>query len=401
MTATQPTVADLRTAVSGILTSLNLNRVSDLYGKFERAAGNMVQKANVPEMMSKQAYFFYDGVYDYAQPNNIFGYSVVDIAPQGVTRSFRDYASKQYIADFDRGKSYVVSGVNVTFLSANGVNVMRIAQAKATAKTNIDTMSLTTGWTASGNASGLALDSTVYYQEPGSLRFNLAAGGTQGILTKTLMNALDLSTYAGVAVVFLAVQMPDITSITSVEMRLGSSSSSYWTKTVTAGFLGAFQVNDFFLLAFDLALATTVGTPVSTAINYVELLFNYSNASVVPNVRVGGLWASLPSPYDVLTQTTAIFIPDESSTDTPQTAITLDSDTIILNEASFNIYCYECAREIAFGKGGTAASGVIAGIDRILLGSGNELGLYQRYRGDNPSQELRTVTSYYSIRRGC
>lgn len=399
MTTTRPTVADLRTAVSGILTSLNLDRVSDLNGKFERAAGNLVQKANVPEMMSKQAYFFYDGVYDYPSPDNIFGSAVVDIAPQGVTRSNQDYASKQYIADFDRGKAYVVSGINVTFLSAGGIDIMRIAQTKATAKTNIDTMSDTTGWVASGNANGLALDSTVYYQEPGALRFNLAAGGTQGILTKTLTNALNLSTYAGVAMVFLAVQMPDVTSITSVELRLGSSNANYWSRTVTQGFLGAFRVNDFFLLAFDLALATTVGTPNAAAINYVELLLNYSNANIVPNVRVGGLWAALPSPYEVLTQTTAIFIPAASTTNTPQTSIAMNTDTIILNPASFNIYAYECAREVAFGKGGTASSGVTAGIDRILLGSGSELGLYQRYRGDNPSQELRTVGSYYSIRR--
>lgn len=205
---------------------------------------------------------------------------------------------------------------------------------------------------------------------------------------------IDLTTYEGVGVVFMPVWMPDAAAVTSISLRLGNNNANYVQLTVTRGYLGAFISQDWFLVAFDLASddLTTVGTPDFSAINYVRVTFNYDGVRQ-NNERIGGLWVSLPSPYEIIFETPAIFVPQDSTT--PQKVITNDNDALILGDAAYQIYTYECAREIALGKGGTIASGLIAAIDLVLEGDGGKkLGLYQKFRGDNPNQSIRQVGSW-------
>lgn len=394
-----PTVANLKESIRGVLTGININNVIDLDGKMQRAATTLLMKADVAEMTDRQALYLYDGVYDYEPDSTMFGGAILDVRPQGVSRSPIDYSQKANIVDFDMGKMTLRNGVAITFEQRGITKVMRLAQTKAFPRVLIDSMSDDDDWTAAGDASGLAEDTTVYYDNPASLRFNLAANGLSGYIQKTLTSQLDLTSYEGVGVVFLAVSLPSATAITSINLRLGNSSANYWSVTATEGFLGAWIANDFLLVALDLALATTTGTVDETAIDYVRLTFAYSSTSILANVRVGGLWVALPSPYEVIFETPAIFV--ASATTTRSKTISAPTDSILLEEAAYQIYVYECAREIALGKGGTIASGVILAIDQVLEGDGpggKKLGLYQKYRGDNPAQQLRTVGSYYSIR---
>ena len=53
------------------------------------------------------------------------------------------------------------------------------------------------------------------------------------------------------------------------------------------------------LVAFDLSLATTVGTPDITKIQYLRTVLNY-NGTAMTNVRIGGLFISLPCPMQIV-----------------------------------------------------------------------------------------------------
>lgn len=394
-----PTVADLKTGIAGVLTGISLRNVTDANGKIQRAVVNLLMKADIAEMMDRHPINLYDGVFDYTPPSTMFGALIKDARPQGVSRDSRlDSPSRKPLVDFDLMKQRLSNGVIVAFEQRGIQQIMRIAQTKAFARALIDPMSQTTGWTAGGDASGLAQDLTVYYDDPASLRFNLAANGTQGYIEKTFSSNSDLTQYNGVGVGFLAVQLPSATSITSIGMRLGSSSANYWNISATQGFLGAWIANDWLLIALDLSLSSTIGTVDKTKINYLRVYFNFTSTVQLSNVRVGGLWLSLPTPFEILFETPAIFVPSGPST--PGKKITTDNDGIILGDAAFNLLVYEGAREIALGKGGTSASGIISGIDLVLEGNSaaGKLGLYQKYRGDNPAQTLREVGSYYSMR---
>lgn len=384
------TVSQLKDGVAALLSGINLNNISNLNPALERAARITIQQADIPEASGTQSIMLYNKVFDYPAPSGIFGGALTDIQPQGVSRTVNDFVYKQPIELFDRTKCLLPNGYQVTFQPTNGTPIMRIAQTRAPQAIILDPMNATTGWTASGVATGLTTDSTVYYQSPASLRFNLTGTGA-GILTKTLANPIDLTTYEGVGVVFLAIYAPSVSALTNIQVKIGSDSSNYSLVTATAAFLGAFQANEFALVAFDLANATNTGTPDFSAIQYVQVTENVTGA--IANFRVGNLFIALPSPHNILYESSAIFSVNGALSQT----ITTDNDIIILNDAAYTLYEHECALTIALQSGGKLSGPLVQFLRAILYGSGSDPGLYARYRGDNPSQELRTIGSYYSV----
>jgi hypothetical protein len=388
------TISNLKDSVAALLSGIDINNVDNLYPAFERAARVFVQKAKIPETLGTQNLIIYDKVTDYLINSSIYGTQVIDIRPQGISRNQNDFVFKKFQDDFDRNKSWTWQGTQATFTYSAGTPIIRIASSHTRPATVLDGMNSKTGWVAGGSASGLALDETFYYQQPGALRFNLANAGSQGTLTKTI-NSIDLTPYFGVGVAFMAVELPT-TGFTSFELRIGSSSGNYYTVTNTTGTLG-FSINEWMLVAFDQSLATTVGIPDITKISYIQVLFNY-NGTVQANVRVGDLFIALPTPMQVLYMTAGFF----SVAGVVSNSITADTDVIILNDSAYTIYEYECALSVLQQIGGATSDSMTARIDNILNGAINartgavvQLGLYENYKSDNPSESLRSVGFWY------
>ena len=375
-------IGQLKDGVSGLLQGLDLNNVTGLNKALERAARTLIQKADVPEASAKQAITLYDEVYDYAAPTNIFGGSLIDFRPQGNSRNSNDYVYKKGIEQFDRTKALLPNGYMLTFENNKGVGIVRVASPKPSARAILDNMDVITGWTAAGSASGLAKDETVYYNSPSSLRFTLTGSDT-GTLEKAI-NQIDIDTYEDVCVGFLAIRTPSITNLTSISVRVGSSASAYDEVTETDGFLGAFTVDEWLIVAFDFSGATSTGTPDWNAIDYVQI--RVAHSGTITNFRVGGFWLALPSPHEMIYQTAAIFLRGGALAKT----ITDDTDEIVLNDAAYNLYEHECAVTIA-----EQASG--GNLDGVALGYKNKLKneLYPQYISDNPSEEIRQIGNWY------
>lgn len=389
-------VSNLIDDVAGLLQATDLDNVTNLNGALERAASVVMSRASVPEASGRESCMVYDGVLNYLAPETIFGGSLLDFRPQGNSRSPIDYVYRKPIELFDRTKCFIPNGVNITFEQKNGEGIMRVESARSTPKVLLDPMNSITGWTAGGSASTPVVDATVFYQSNGSLRFTLT-GASSGYLEKTFSTPINLPTYRGVGVVFLAIDVP-IDLLSSIELRIGSSSGNYNALTVTEGFLGAWAINDFTtLVAFDLSQATTVGAPDWTKIAYVRL--TCATTGTITNMRFGNLFISLPSAYEIIFQSSAIFLP--SGETSPLMTITALTDTIILNPEAYLIYEYECADTIAFQNGGSFSGGVIGTISTILHGARAkngtviQLGLYDLYRSNNPSEKIETIGSWY------
>lgn len=395
------TVEDLQNDVTSILTGMDLSDAVNLFGDFERAAATFIQKADVPEASGREPFFLYDGVTDYNPTTTIFGAALVDLRPQGQNREPWDGVVKTYISQFDRTKSWKTpSGYQVTFEYFNGNPIMRVNSAKAPQRLILSSMNSTTGWTAGGNASVLAVDQTVYWQRPGALRFNLAAAGSEGTLTDVITApSISLSAYIGVGVAFIPVMLPAaaIGHVTAIKLKIGNDASNYYEVTQTLPFAFSEVIANFFQLwAFDLSTATPIGTPVAaSAGNYQEILVEYDGTAIT-NIRMGGLWVSLPSPQEMLFYSSAVF--QAPSATTPSKLISTVADTIIFGDPAYNIYVRECAREVARSQGGALGAGIIGQIDQELNGIGGDdlnPGLYAKFRGSNPSEELRTVGNWY------
>ena len=390
------TIAELSDGVAGLLQATNLDNVTNLFGAYERGARTLAQKADVPEASGRQNYMVYDRVFDYLAPETIFGGAIVDFRPQGVSRSPMDAVYKKFIKPFDETKCFLPSGVNIAFEFQKGVGIMRVAQTRATPAVLLDRMDDSTKWTAGGSASDLATDSTVYYEAPAGLRFNLT-GASSGYIERTLDNSIDLTDYDGVGVIFLAIDTPSSTDLSSIEVRLGSSSSAYSSLTKTEGFLGAWQADKYLLVAFDLAAASKTGTPNFAAIDYIRVTMTHG--ATITNMRLGEIFIALPSPFEMIFQSSAIFL--RASDNTLAVKIQSVNDQIVLNEAAYNIFEHECAYTIAFQNGGNLSEGVLKVLNETLHGIRGrngavvQLGLYDMYRADNPSQEIRSMGTYY------
>lgn len=391
------TVANLNDSVSGILQGLDLDNVTNLFLAYERTARQLASKISIPTSMGRTNMTLYDGVIDYLAADDLLGTNIVDMQPQGITRGANDYVYKNDISDFDRTKGYLPNGTQITFEARKGTDIMRVVSTRPTPKIELDPFTATTGWTASGSASGLTLDNTVFYQYPGSLRF-LLTGASTGILTKTI-SSNDLTSYIGVGVMFLAIRIPStetLANLTSITIRLGSSASAYYSVTATTGFLGAFTLGEWLLVPFDLSTATTTGSPTTTAITYAQV--RVATAGTITNFYVGDLWISLPTPNTVIYETASIFMVSGSN---PSQSIATSADTIILNDAAYAIYEQECAATIAMQQGGNMGSGVLATINETLNGkvarNGRKVadGLYDIYWAENPKQTVKQVGNWY------
>lgn len=396
------TVANLKTNVAGLLSGVDLNNVDDVYGCFQRAVATMVQKADVPECMGIQNITLYDGVIDYLCDDEIFSTAINDIRPQGISRSLSNFVFKKSQLDFDRMKeTYNNFGTYSTFKYYNGVPIISILAPFPKQKIILDTMSDTTGWVASGSAGTIYQDTSTFYHQPASLRFNLTNAST-GILTKTI-DSTDIASYTGVGVGFLAIEIPqgtNATNLTNIEVRIGSDSSNYYTATASTGFLGAWTSGNWTLVSFDGATAT--GTPNMAKTTYVQV--RLTTGATITNFRVGRLWISMPSQAQIFYQTAAVFLtPGQTQANSE---IVSDTDEIILQDPAYNIFQYECANAVLENVGGGASDATKASINQALHGMRArngvmiQAGLYEMFSGDNPSQELRFSGSWYSQEEG-
>ncbi len=383
------TVGDLKNSVAGLLQGTNLNRVTNVDGAIERAARTLVQQADVPEASSSTAITLYGGVDFYSVPQVLFGTALNLILPQGQASNWLDYNYKVQLDTFSRERYRLPNGYMVTFTYDKGQPLLGVQSPNVKPQVILDPMNSTDGWTAGGSASGLAVDSTNYFYPSASLRFNLA-GASTGTLSKTESNPADLTIYDGVGVAFLAIYAPSVTNLTNIELRLGSSATNYSSVTATSSFLGAWIANEWLLVAFDQALAVDTGSPDWSAIDYVDVLVTTTGS--ITNFRVGGLFLSLPCPHQIFYQTAAIF--KDAVTGDVSNVVSADSNYIVLSDPAYTLLEHEAALTVAFQNGGNLAGDSLGYLKDRLYGQN---GLYEQYRADNPSAELRTTETYYDF----
>lgn len=389
------TVAQLNDSVAGILAGLDMVNVPDLNGTLERAAANMLTRCYVPEASGIQNISLYSGVFDYPINSNIYEADLVDIRPQGVSRPVWDFTVKTNQANFDRTKGYYWNGTRAAFQYNNGTPIIRILAQGTSPQVLLDSMNATTGWAAAGTASSLAQDTSSYWEKPASLRFNVTTG--TGTLTKTI-SQVNINTFQGVGVAFLAVYIPSVANLTSITLKLGSSDTNYYSVTSTQGFTGAWTDNNWLLVPFDFATASTTGSPDWTAVDYCQVSIVATGTET--NFHVGQLFIAAPNPYQILYQSPEIFLASGSTS--PTATITANTDSIILNTAPYNIYLYESALAVLENMSGDVANKMF---DRIATRLGlnpvtGEVvgGLYAPYMADNPSEQIRQFNTYYTVR---
>lgn len=214
--------------------------------------------------------FLFDDVYDYSVPSDLKGISIIDIKPQVNREADYDFTLTTP-KEFDLKKDTVENLCAFTDDSFT-------RKLKISAEIDDDTLivstldSLTAGggtWAGYGDGTNLTADSDYYVKGSASINWDINADGgiTAGIYNNDL-DTFDITDYVSNGAVFVWVYLSDKTDVTNFIIRIGSSASVYYTKTVTTTNEGCSFVNGWNLLRFDFSTATQVGTVDLDGCNY-------------------------------------------------------------------------------------------------------------------------------------
>ena len=214
--------------------------------------------------------FLFDDVYDYSVPTDLKGISLIDIKPQ-VNREVNYKFTLTTPEEFDRKKS---TEDNLCAFTDDSFT----RKLKISAEIDDDTLIVSTldstsanggTWAGYGDGTNLTADSDYYVKGSASINWDINAdGGTTAGIYNDDINTFDITDYVSNGAVFVWAYLSDKTDVTNFIIRIGSSASAYYTKTVTATNEGTSFVNGWNLLRFDFSTATQVGTVDLDACNY-------------------------------------------------------------------------------------------------------------------------------------
>lgn len=330
------TLSDFKTRVQGKIHGTTIDQVNDFYGLVYEAAGNLLLRIDPFETkrITQITNAIYDQVYDYVLPTDVKGNKIIDIRPQ-VSRSLGDKVNQTYSQNFDLNKD----NNDFTIEDNYGVRSLRLSKSLLSGSLINDCNALTSNgsWSSSGTSSSVATDTFNYVSGSGSIKFNLDVAGSSGGIVNSTETSVDLSSYKNVGSIFVFVYIPNITAITAITLRWGSSSSNYYSVTATSTQNNTAFIVGWNLVRFDWSGASTTGTPVDTAINYTAVLFTY-NGTAVTACRVDNIIAKLGSIYMIVYYSQYLF---STSAGVWISKPTVDTDSINLSIEGINLLLYE------------------------------------------------------------
>lgn len=137
-------------------------------------------------------------------------------------------------------------------------------------------------WTAdstTSDATNVTTDDNEYEVGSGSVNFDIdvsQSANNRATIYVSDMSSVDLSNDEDLSSLIFRVYLPDVTYITSITAYWGSSSTAYWSAAATTDAYGASLANGWNRVKVDWADTTTVGSPDSSAVDYIRFDINYS-----------------------------------------------------------------------------------------------------------------------------
>jgi len=390
------TIGEIQNNLIGLSHSGTLNKVRNIYSLYERAANNMLSKIKLLESIRtvSLAEAIHDKLYTYSAPEDYR--SLIGIYPSG-DRQLSDEIVRAYAEQFDRRKEIDTKKISIE--SVNGQKVFRVNWKIRSPKivSNMDSYNGNGTWTVVGTASGIQTDTQYKYSGNGSVRFDVATTG-DGIQNITLAS-IDLTDEEDIADFIIPVYFKDATEaakVTGITFNFGNSVSIYSTGiTQTAQFDGTPFKAGWNIIQVPWSGATDTGSVSASAIDFASITFTVTSA--VADIRVDNILCSLGTIFDVkyyskyLFQTAAgVWIPQP----------TVDTDLVICDSDSINIFLYECMDEIAHQVEGKDSKFDMAQVAKKLWGdpksidSLGRIGLYAQYRAEHPGQAKKAITDY-------
>lgn len=295
------TLTQSKSDFEGRLHGTSLNKVANLDELMNRAGRRVFKDIDLQESIRiiTLTNALFDQVYDVVMPDDVKGDRIIDIRPQAnASRQLIDNFDQRYNKQFDLYKTYdAINKPSFTVQNNSGTRTLRLAKSAIAGKL-FHAMNTITGngtWAATGTGSNLQVDNVNYVTGGASLEFDVTTGAA--ILTNSTFTAIDMTGHVGQASVFLWLYVPNASNLTSVKLRIGSSSGAYYEKTVTAAAPANAFVSGWNLLRFDLTGLTPTGSPTLTSYRYAQITVNATANNA--GYRVDNLISQLPTLYEM------------------------------------------------------------------------------------------------------
>jgi len=215
----------------------------------------------------------FNNIYDYSCPSDMKGYGLIDVVPQ-VNRSRDSEIVLTTAEEFDRTKSFIKN--MAAFYDFDLVRRLRLSIPVDSTELIVSELdSLNSGggiWEGYGDGYNLSLDYNDHIKGAASIDWdiNLDGGTTAGIYNSNL-DPFDISPFINSGSLFVWVKIVNTTNLTNFVLKVGSSSSDYFTKTITSNNEGTAFYAGWNLLRFDFSSAIEVGSVDEENCDYVAL----------------------------------------------------------------------------------------------------------------------------------
>ncbi len=383
-------VLDVKNDLSGVLHGTTVNQIQNLDGVIDRAARQLLLDLDPQETKRTLEFVnpIFNTVFDYPIADDVKGNKLIDIFPQ-VQRIPQDIWLQSYNQAFDVAKQNIFSMTNMFTMNFNsGLKSIRINAPFLNPPIIINQAESTTDngtWATGGTASSITTNNTNFAQGSGSLQFNVTAGAAY--VENSTMTAVNLSAVLNQSSLFVWVYIPTASSLTSVDLRWGSDSSNYYHETVTQNQQGNSFVNGWNLCEFPWKSATTVSSPVVTAIDYARVTLNVTGT--MTGCLVNGVNSILGTvlQYEYYSK----FLFRDAITGAFQERVTDDSNLINLDTDSYNILF----NQVAF-LAVQQQQGIDSGSDGALFQTAYQSGVI-RYKSMYKSELQKPQSSYYQM----
>lgn len=382
-------VQTAKAELSARLHGTTLDKIENINGVFNRSARQLLLDIDPQETKKTSQLIIYDRVYDYSPPADLKSNGIIDIRPQEERQLYDKYQGK-YSQDFDLRKRQSNSQSTFSIQFDNGTKTIRIANQNATAGVILNTCDTLTGngtWAVSGNASNLSIDTTDFVESSGSLKFDLAASGSQGIITNTGMTAIDLTNHLNLSSIFFNISLQTASVFTSIQTKWGSDSSNYWSRTLTTNHEGNSFNNGWNLLRADWNGATQTGSPDVANIDYLQVLYNYDGTQQT-GIKLDNIRSVLGKIFEIEYYSKYLF---RTSLGVFQETTTDDSDLINLDTETYNIFLDQLTIQAAQQQ-----FGVDSGFDISIFKNSYDMGI-KRYNALYKSEVSKPRSTYYSM----
>lgn len=310
---------------------------------------------------------------EFFQPRNPMDTNILtnDYDTDSSTNSFIGPRRGVYAIDFSDGEPYLL---------------VRSAHSKSKSTLNsCDTYDQNGTWVGTDDVTNVATDNQSYRHGSGSVIFDLLGGSTTATLTNSSMDVVNLSSFEDKGRGFFDIFIPT-TAPSSIEIRWGSSSSDYWSRSMTTQQNGLSMKLGWNTFGFDWRNATETGSPDATAVNYVSIIMTFGTAAVQTNFRLDyirfGIGVGVQQKYY-----STYLVRDGADPHTPMQTFVDTEDYTILRESEVQLLIEE-ATQIALKR----LREFNEAKDRLTT---NYLPMQSKYMTDNPDeQEVKSFTYY-------